>query len=265
MKKHYLAIVTPVLIETEAQQKAFDDQQYFLNNVEVPDDFCIKQFICGNTPLANVSTLHEDQVSRRSVLTYAASCWLEEMSGDSLDTPLLTQWLDADDVPSAYWFHGLRKCYKPLSVLAVAERTLITFTTQYMFAAKEAYKRLALGACGVGCGSAICWRVDKLNPSLTPHYLLNLKLYKKYCGIEDVVLGVEMARNFPDYLGYVSADCCSGECGQGLPVVYRNPSYKLGVDKRIERNKLLAEYRHERHTVIQGCDISGGYGNPTNL
>ena len=260
--KTRLAVITPVLIQTQAQQDKWDEQQYFLANCDRPDNFTIKQFICGNADEANVTVVGAtDQVSRRRELSRLALAWLNE--GDDGEVRLL-QWLDADDVPSAYWFHALRRCYHSLNILAVSERQLITFSKQYMFAGRRAFEQLAQGACGVGCGSAIVWRVDKpYTPrELQHHLLMTPKLYRSYCGIEDVVMGVEVARAYPDHIGYVTADCCTDDCGQGLPAIYRTPSYKLGVtpDPRQTRNSLLADYRRVRKTIIQGTDITEGYG-----
>lgn len=253
-----VALITPVLIQTKEQQVKWEDQQYFLNNCDKPDDFTIKQFICGNVEEAEYLCKATDQVSRRRELIKHALSWLAERDGTKL-----LHWLDADDVPSAYWFQALRRCNHALNVLAVSERQLITFSKQYMLAGERSFKRLAQGACGVGCGSAIVWRVEYTPKQLYPHMMLTPKLYSTYCGIEDVVLGVEVARSFPNYIGYVKASCCTGDCAQGLPAIYRNPSHKLGLDPdpRQRRNNLLAAYRRERNTQIQGTDVTEGYGN----
>lgn len=262
--KTRVAVITPVLIQTKAQQNKWEEQQYFLNNCDRPDSFTIKQFICGNVDEANVVDVNDrtDQVTRRRLLSRLALDWLKETKRP--DEVLLLHWLDADDCPSAYWFHALRRCYHSLNILAVSERQLITFSKQYIFAGRRAFEQLAQGACGVGCGSAIVWRVDRpyTPPAMLQHLLMAPKLYQTYCGIEDVVMGVEVARQFPNQIGYVTADCCTDDCGQGLPAIYRNPSYTLGVepDPRYIRNKLLTDYRRVRNTAIQGADVTEGYG-----
>lgn len=253
-----VALITPVLIETPLQQERWVEQQYFLNNCDKPTDITLKQFVCGNVAEANVDCPADvvDQVSRRRLLTKAALSWLAEKDDDVK----LLHWLDADDVPSAYWFQALRNCNKPLNILAVSERQLITFSKQYMTAGKRAFDRLAQGACGVGCGSAIVWRLDKTERPYFTHIQLKPPYYLTYCGIEDVVLGVLIARTYPHAIGYVTADCCLHDCSQGLPAIYRCPSHKLGVDKRVQRNQLLAAFRREYKTDIQGTDITEGYG-----
>jgi hypothetical protein len=254
----HVALITPAHLQTNQQIDAFAEQQYYLNHIEYPSDVVVQQFITGNTNLTTHNYPLASQVLRRRFLIKVALDWLNTVD----DEIKIIQWLDADDCPSAYWVQGLRQCNHALNILAVSQRTIITFTTQYMFAGRRAFEQLAKGACGVGAGSAIAWRVDLIKDAgLLQHLKMEPKYYDRFCGIEDVVLGVEVARNYPDHIGYVTSGCCQDDCGQGLPVVYIKPSHTLGVDCRVERNQLLAKYRAARDTEIQGCDISGGYGS----
>lgn len=199
-----------------------------------------------------------DQVTRRTVATKDAVKWLAKTAGKHK----LLVWLDADDVPTGYWLACLTQCRHAFNVLAVTRPGLAMFARQYAMAGRDAFKRLRDGACGVGCGSAIVWRYDlaKTVPWLLTQLKLSNPLYQRYCGIEDVVLAIEVARKYPYDLGYVTSDCCQDDCGTGNPAIYHVPSYELGADNmRVVRNDLLAQYRSVTRTLIQGVD--GGYGS----
>lgn len=281
-----IGIVTPIADDMTPQQwERFEQQQLQLQalpalaEVEFPrDKFTVNQWcVTGSANLRKVesylapsdsanTTLTQsllvyanvDQTSRRQLALDRIVNWLEARHAPKK----LAVWLDADDVPTAYWLQALRQCNHAFNVLAVTRPGLVMFSDQYKTAGRDAFKRLKDGACGVGCGSAIAWRYDlaKSDKWLLAQLKLNNVRYHKYCGIEDVVLAIEVAQHSAYDCAYVTADCCNDNCGGGNPAIYHLPSYELGnTDRRAVRNQLLADYRHYKQTAIQGVD--GGYGS----
>lgn len=208
-----------------------------------------------NPIVYNFNTLTNTATRRRKLLIRDA---VQLLDASSVAFKLLV-WLDADDAPSGYWLTSLTNCYTPLNILACLRHDVVAFASLHLTAAYNEFKRLADGANGVGCGSAIAWRYDLCDEQLMPYLKLTHPLYNKYDGIEDLITGIEVARIDPNLLSFVAGKYCNPDCSCGFPAIYVYPSYTLGApDQRDKRNSLLMQYRKQAKTSIQG--IEQGYG-----